>query len=200
MVIAEDRLKIQPQKFKKEDLNSMKRKVVSVLFALVLVLTLGLVTAAPAGAVPPEEISIDVIQSQTRYYPDGTEMHTVAPFQTTFEFTLTGKTLHGEMSYSPGVTDLRGEKYILVYDKKADEWKLNLGVIHYTSPYSGLTIQEHWEGFLKLDADLSLMGGEFTQHAYVVGNPAPNYPWAVPIAGEGLWYLGFSVYTYTPVE
>ena len=108
----------------------MKRKIFSVLLALVLVASFGLVTAVPVGAAPPEEISIDVIQSQTRYYPDGTEMHTVAPFQTTFELTLTGKTLHGEMSYSPSVTDLHGEKYILVYDKKADEWKLNLGVIH----------------------------------------------------------------------
>ena len=177
----------------------MKKKLLSVLLALVLALSLCLVMAVPVVAAPPEEISIEVIQSQTRYHPDGTEMHIVAPFPTTFELTLTGKTLHGEMSYSPGVTDLRGEKYILVYDKKANEWKLNLGVIHYTSPYSGLTIQEHWEGFLKLDADLNLMEGEFTQHAYVVGNPAPNYPGAVPVAGEGLWYLGFSVYTYTPI-
>jgi len=178
----------------------LKKKLFSVLLALVLVLSFSLVTAVPVAAAPPEEISIDVIQSQTRYYPDGTEMHTVAPFQTTFELTLTGKTLHGEMSYSPGVTDLRGEKYILVYDKKADEWKLNLGVIQYTSPYSGLTIKEHWEGFLKLDDELNLIIGEFTQYAFVVGDPAPEYPFAVPVAGEGLWYLGKSVYTYTPVE
>ncbi|MBA7712071.1 hypothetical protein ES703_121040 [subsurface metagenome] len=163
-----------------------------------LVLSFSLVTAVPVVAAPPEEISIDVIQSQTRYYPDGSWMHDVNPFQTTFELTLTGKVLHGEMSYSPDVTDLRGEKYFLVYDKKADEWKLNLGVIQYTSPYTGLTIKEHWEGFLKLDADFNIIQGEFTQHAYVAGD-ATAYSWAVPVAGKGLWYLGFSVYTYTPV-
>ena len=103
------------------------------------------------------------------------------------------------MSYSPDVTDLRGEKYGLVYDKKADLWKLQLGAIQYTSPYTGLTIKEQWEGYLKLDADLNLIEGEFLQYAYVVGDPAPDYPFAVPVAGEGLWYLGMSEYTYTPV-
>jgi len=157
------------------------------------------VMAVPVVAAPPEEISIDVIQSQTRTLADDS-VSIVPPFQTTFELTLTGKVLHGEMSYSPDVTDLRGEKYTLVYDKKADEWKLNLGVIHYTSPYSGgLTIQEHWEGFLELDDELNLITGEFTQYAFVVGDPAPYYPFAEPVAGEGLWYLGKSVYTYTPV-
>ena len=178
----------------------MKRKFLSIFIALVLALSLCLVTAVPVVAAPPEEISIDVTQSQTRYNPDGTVLHIVASFQTTFELTLTGKTLHGEMSYSPSVTDLRGEKYILVYDKKANEWKLNLGVIHYTSPYSGLTIQEHWEGFLELDDELNLITGEFTQYAFVVGDPAPYYPLAEPVAGEGLWYLGRSVYTYAPVQ
>ena len=167
------------------------------ILAVALVLMLAMV-ATPVMAAPPEAISIDVIQSQTRTLADDS-VSTVPPFQTTFELTLTGKVLHGEMSYSPDVTDLRGEKYTLVYDKKADEWKLNLGVIQYTSPHSGLTIKEQWEGFLELDADLNLIGGEFIQYGYVVGDPTDYYDWAVPVAGEGLWYLGKSVYTYEPV-
>ncbi|GAJ17179.1 unnamed protein product, partial [marine sediment metagenome] len=125
-----------------------KVKKIAIL-AVALVLMLAMV-ATPVMAAPPEEkeISIDVMQQQTRYYPDGSEWFSLDPFQTSFDLTLTGKVLHGEMSYSPDVTDLRGEKYTLVYDKKADEWKLNLGVIQYTSPYSGLTIQERWEGSL----------------------------------------------------
>jgi len=170
------------------------------ILAVALVLMLAMV-ATPVMAAPPQEkgISIDVMQQQTRYYPDGSEWVRLDPFQTSFDLTLTGKVLHGEMSYSPSVTDLRGEKYTLVYDKKADEWKLNLGVIQYTSPYSSLTIQERWEGFLELDADLNLIGGEFIQYGYVVGDPTDYYAWAVPVAGEGLWYIGKSVYTYTPV-
>jgi len=169
------------------------------LITLVLALSLCLVSAVPVMAVSPQEISIDVMQQQTRYYPDDSVWFSLSPSQTTFDLTLTGKTLHGEMDYSPGVTDLRGEKYMLVYDKKADEWKLNLGVIQYISPHSGLTIKEQWEGFLKLDTDLNLITGEFIQYGYVVGDPTDNYDWAVPVAGEGLWYLGKSVYTYAPV-
>ncbi|MBA7704431.1 hypothetical protein ES703_113239 [subsurface metagenome] len=180
------------------------KKLFSILLTLVLALSLCLVTAVPVAATPvmaasPTEISIDVIQSQTRTLADGS-VTTLSDFPTTFELTLTGKVLHGEMSYSPDVTDLRGEKYTLVYDKKADRWKLNLGVIQYTSPYTGLTIKEQWEGFLELDDELNLITGEFTQYAFVVGDPAPDYPFAEPVAGEGLWYLGKSVYTYAPVE
>lgn len=165
---------------------------------LLLGLTVALIFAAtPVVAAPPQEVTIDVIQQQTRYYPDGSLWFALSPFQTSFELTLTGNVLRGEMGYSPDVTNLRGEKYTLVYDKKADVWKLNLGVIQYTSPYSGLTIKEQWEGWLELDAELNLIGGWFRQDGYVVGDPTDHYSWAVPVAGKGLWHLGYSIYTYT---
>lgn len=175
----------------------MKKLVILGIVALVVVMALAV--AAPVAAASPQEVTIEGTQQQTRYYPDGSVWHILAASPTSFELTLTGKALHGEMSYAPSVTDLHGERYALVYDKKADLWRLNLGVIQYTSPHSGLTIKEQWEGYLKLDADLNLIEGEFIQHGYVVGDPTADYSWAEPVAGEGLWLLGWSVYTYTPV-
>ncbi|GAI82890.1 unnamed protein product, partial [marine sediment metagenome] len=55
---------------------------------------------------PPQTIEIEVVQTQTRYFPEGTWMHDVPPSNITFELRLTGNVLSGEMTYSPDVESL----------------------------------------------------------------------------------------------
>jgi len=169
--------------------------------ALVLLMLAGFILAgiSTVVAAPPEEIVIDVIQSQTRYWPDGTWMHDITPFATTFDLRLTGNALHGEMTYSPEVEFLRSNKFVLT-NRGNGRWELHMGNPHYTSPYSGFPIQEYWEGYLVLDEEFNLIEGEFLQIGYC-GSPHATayYTWAqkgVP-PKRGLWCIAWSIYTYT---
>ncbi len=173
------------------------KKVLVLLLALGFVLT-GISTVVAA---PPQDITIDVIQSQTRYFPDGTVMHHVGPFTTTFDLRLTGNVLHGEFEYSPTVTDLRANKFVLVH-RGDGRWELRMGSPHYTSPYSGLTIIEYWEGYLTLDENFNLVDGSFKQWAYCSSsNTTDHYAYAIKGVPpkRGLWCLNWSIYTYIPV-
>ena len=168
--------------------------------ALVMLLMLGLlltgISTVLAG--PPQDITIDVIQSQTRYFPNGDWMHDISPFPTTFELRLTGNALHGEMTYSPEPQFVRANKFMLI-NRGNGRWELRMGSPHYTSPYSGLTIQEYWEGYLTLDDDFKLVDGWFKQIGYCSSpNTTDYYTYAekgVP-PKRGLWCLGWSIYTY----
>ena len=149
---------------------------------------------------PPEEISIPVIQVQTRYDSSGNLIQTLSPYLSTWNFRLTGNSLHGEMEYLPSVEDLRAYRFILT-DRGGGVWVLRMGAIHYTSPYSGLTIQESWSGSLTLDQDFKLIEGTFTQICYTASPEGPiKYSQAekgIP-PKKGLWWLGHRLYTYSP--
>jgi len=156
--------------------------------------------AIPLASAQPQEITILVTQQQTRYYPDGNVMHTLKPHLTSKELRLTGNVLHGEWSYSPPVTNLEGEKYILVYNKESEKWILHEGTVEYTSPnIPNYHVVEYWEGSLTLNEDLQLVEGAFIQYGYSGDQAAKDrYPWAEWDEGKGMWLLAYSIYTYTP--
>lgn len=178
------------------------KKVIAMFILLGFLLTV--ITTVFAG--PPQTIEIEVVQAQTRYFPDGTWMHDITPFNTTFELRLTGNVLSGEMTYSPDVESLRSNKFKLIYNGEVDGgymWVLQMGGSLYTSPYSGFTINEYWEGYLILDEEFNLIKGEFKQIGYCSSpNTIDYYDWAekgVP-PKIGLWCLAWSIYTYIPLE
>ena len=175
-------------------MNKIRMKTTILLIAIFMISAMASI-AIPIAAAQPQEITIENIQAQTRYWPDGSLMHVVNPSQTSFELRLTGNVLHGEWSYSPDVTDLEGEEYVLVYNKESDIWILREGTVEYTSPYSGYHVIEFWEGYLKLDESFNIIEGEFRQDGY--SDDPVNYPWAVWDSGKGLWHLGYSIYTHT---
>lgn len=173
----------------------MKRRMLglALLFGI-LVLPLFVVQAQ---ATQPQEITIYITQAQTRYWPDGSLMHVVSPSQTSFELRLTGNVLHGEWSYSPEVTDLEGEAYVLVYNRKSSTWTLREGTVEYTSPYSGYHVVEFWEGYLELDENFNIIEGEFRQDGYSDDLEAiERYTWAEWDESKEMWHLGYSIYTY----
>ena len=156
------------------------------------------ISAGVAG--PPQDIVIPVMQTQEQYDPDMNLITIIPPFATEFDLRLTGNVLHGEMEYSPTVTDKRAYRFVLV-NRGNGRWELRMGSVHYTSPYTGLTINEYWEGELILDADFNLVSGEFLQIGYCSNpNTTDHYPWAkkgVP-PKRGLWCLGIRIYKYSP--
>ena len=169
---------------------------------LVLLLALGFLLSGISTAVagPPQDIVISVTQTQEQYDPDMNLIQIIPPFSTEFELRLTGNVLHGEMTYSPEVGHLRANKFRLI-NRGNGRWELRMGSTHYTSPYSGLTIQEYWEGYLELTDDFQLVTGEFKQIGYCSSPDTTDY-YASAKKGvppkRGLWCLGIRIYKYSP--
>jgi len=177
----------------------LKRKVFSVFFALVLVLSLCLVTGAPVMAKGPvgETVTISWLEDAVRYSPDGSTLSSWIDDQLgPADLVRTGKAYHfasiQEYYNYPGLEDLSGSLVI------SGAGKLS-GHATYTSPASGLPIRDRFRGSVTIDADAGTMVGTYTQWSYAFGardEVLASYPGAVPAnkQGAGWWFIGYTEY------
>ena len=173
----------------------MKKRILSILLALVLVLTLGLVTAAPVLAAPSAVVTVTWLEDATRYNPDGTE---AGQWQDDFigpmDLHQTGKAYHAlniAQFYNVFLPDIEGSLVI------SGAGNLS-GHVTYTSLASGLPIKERLRGNVIIDPQAGTMVGAYTQWAYAYGSDVlSSYPNAVPAnkQGAGWWFIGYTVYT-----
>ena len=177
----------------------MKRKIFSILFVVVLALSLSLVTAVPAGAKGPvgETVTISWLEDATRYNPDGTVRGnwTNDPLGPA-DLVRTGKAYHfaniQEYYNYPGLENLSGSLVISGAGKLSGHAK-------YTSPASGLPIRDRFQGEVTIDAGALTMVGTYTQWSYAFGakdEVLASYPQAVPAKkqGSGWWFIGYTDY------
>ena len=177
----------------------MKKKIFSVFFALMLVLTMSLV-AAPVGAKGPvgETVTISWLEDAVRYSPDCSILSSwtddpIGPA----DLVRTGNAYHfasiQEYYNYPGLENLSGSLVI------SGAGKLS-GHATYTSPASGLPIRDRFQGEVTIDADQGTMEGTYTQWSYAFGardEVLASYPQAVPAEkqGSGWWFIGYTEYT-----
>lgn len=183
----------------------MKRLVI----ALMLVLVMLALVVTPALAKPTATFTVPYKQAQFQWRtpswggPFGDWSSVYQNWSTSADFTITGNTLHTSISYSPGVTDLRGASHVYTYNKKSGKWIQHEGTIQYTSPYSGLPITEYWRGYLDFDgapSATSFVHGVGYQWGYVYNvdeaSVLEKYPYAVWDSTMGAWLTGFSIYIW----
>jgi len=156
-------------------------------------------TPAPLRGKVPVTIPIHQVQLQCRRWdPAGWRMW-YWNYDTTLDIERSGKVMHAEISYSPGVFEEEGTSMVYVYNNKADKWILHEGTIKYISPYSGLWIEEYWRGYLEFDANGNFEHGVAYQWGYTYGDdPTWYYKNAVWDDTMDAWLLGFSVYIWDP--
>ena len=178
----------------------MKKKILSVLLAVVLVLSFNLVMAMPAAAKGPvgETVTINWLEDAERYGGDGTLLSswTDDPLGPA-DLVQTGKAYHfasiQEYYNYPGLENLSGSLVI------SGAGKLS-GHATYISPASGLPIRDRFHGEVNIDADEGTMEGTYTQWSYAFGakdEVLASYPQAVPAKkqGSGWWFIGYTDYT-----
>lgn len=183
----------------------MKRKIFSILFVVAMVLAL---VATPAAA---KETTFTISYNQAQFQcraawwggPIADWTYVYQNYATSADFTLTGKSLHTSISYSPPVTNLQGASAVYTYDKTSGKWIQHEGTIQYTSPYSGLPITEYWRGYLEFDGTPSadtFVHGVGYQWGYVFGVDEETvkayYTYAEWDSKVGAWLLGFSIYLW----
>jgi len=175
----------------------MKRKIFSILFVVVLALSLSLVTAVPAGAKGPvgETVTISWLEDAGRYSPDGSLLNSwtddpIGPAT----LVRTGKAYHFSIQeyYNQPLENLSGSLVISGAGKLSGHAK-------YTSPASGLPIRDRFQGEVTIDADALTMVGTYTQWSYAFGardEVLDSYPQAVPAKkqGSGWWFIGYTDY------
>lgn len=179
---------------------------------LVLLLLFALMLIVPVMAKPPETLTIQIKQAQFQWRtpswggPIGDWSWINQNYETSWDFTLTGKVLHTTISYAPSVTNEEGTSMVYVYNKKSGLWIQHEGTISYTSPYSELTITEYWRGYLEFDSTPSedtFVHGVGYQWGYVYDvdeeTVMEKYPYAVWDETMGAWLVGFSIYLWDPV-
>lgn len=176
------------------------KKCLSILFALVLVLSLSLVMAVPVEAKGPvgETVTISWLEDAVRYNPDGSVRSSwlddpLGPA----DLVRAGKAYHfasiQEYYNYPGLENLSGSLVISGAGKLSGHAK-------YTSPASGLPIRDRFKGEVTTDADEASMVGTYTQWSYAFGardEVLASYPQAVPVKkqGSGWWFIGYTEYT-----
>jgi len=147
----------------------LKKKVFSVLWAVVLVLSFSLMTAVPVMAKGPvgETVTINWLEDAERRNPDGSLLSSwtddpIGPA----DLVRTGKAYHfasiQEYYNYPGLENLSGSLVISGAGKLSGHAK-------YTSPASGLPIRDRFQGEVTIDADALTMEGTYTQWSYAFG-------------------------------
>ncbi len=174
------------------------KRIFSILFAVVLMLSLSLVTAVPvmAGGPGGQTVTIDWLEDAERYDGDGTLLSswTDDPLGPA-DLVQTGKAYHFadiQEYYNWPLQNLSGSLVI------SGAGKLS-GHATYTSPASGLPIRDRFQGEVNIDADAETMEGTYTQWSYAFGakdEVLDSYPQAVPAnkQGTGWWFIGYTVY------
>jgi len=176
----------------------MKRKIFSILFVVVLALSLSLVTAVRAVAKGPvgETVTISWLEDAERYNGDGSvhSSWTDDPLGPA-DLVRTGKAYHFadiQEYYNYPLENLSGSLVISGAGKLSGHAK-------YTSPASGLPIRDRFQGEVTIDADEGTMVGTYTQWSYAFGakdEVLASYPQAVPAKkqGSGWWFIGYTDY------
>lgn len=121
-----------------------------------------------------------------------------------YSYTATGNSLHETFSYAPSVTDLSGASHVYTFAKGTGNYMIHSGVVSYTSPYSGMTIYEVWNGSISFggalitSTNLVVTSGQLNQWGFVYypGSTPPSFYPNAQSMGEGYWLVGFSTYTY----
>ena len=171
-----------------------KSLILGLVISVMLLATVGTVFASPT----PFTVPIKQAQFQCRLWNPPGWSYTYQNWLTEMDLSLTGKVLHGTISYAPAVTNEEGTSTSYVYDKNSGHWIQHEGTISYTSPYSGLTITEYWRGYLEFDGTpsaISFVHGVGYQWGYIYGDdPRWYYTYAVWDETMGAWLLGFSIY------
>ena len=172
-------------------------KKLSILFALVLVLSLSLVTAVPVEAKGPvgETVTISWLEDAVRYHPDGTVKNSWdddGPYSA--DLICIGKTYRFadiQEYYNADLPDLEG---MLVIS--------GAGILsgHATYTLYGLPTRNLFHGQVTIDADAGTMVGTYTQWKSVFGprdDVLSHYDKAVPAnkQGSGWWFVSYTVYT-----
>ena len=184
----------------------MKRKIFSILFALVLMLSLSSV----AFAAKPATFEVEYNQTQFQWRANrgqefGEWWQIYQNSLSSSEFRLTGNVLHSAYEYSPVVDDLEGESTIYTYDKKLDLWIEKEGTVSYKYEplYGEYPIVNYWRGYLKFDGTPSaknFVHGVAYQWVYLAapnGNDPP-LPYAIWCDTMDAWLTGFSIYLWDP--
>ncbi len=174
----------------------MKKKILSVLLAVALVLSFNLVMAMPAAAKGPvgETVTISWLEDAVRRSPDGSELSswTDDPLGPA-DLVRTGKAYHFasiQEYYNWPLENLSGSLVI------SGAGKLS-GHATYTSYASGLPIRDRFRGSVTIDAET--MVGTYTQWSYAFGakdEVLASYPGAIPAnkQGAGWWFIGYTEY------
>lgn len=184
----------------------MKKRIFSILFALVLVLTV----AAPVMAAKPATFTITYNQAQFQWrasapMPSGTWTPLYLTSAQSSDFKLTGNVLHTAWSYSPVVTDLEGESTVYTYDKKEDRWIEKEGTVSYkyVPGYGDYPIANYFRGYLEFDgtpSEDSFVHGVAYQWVYLLApqSVTPSLQYAQWDATMDAWLIGFSIYLWDP--
>ena len=185
------------------------KRIFSILFALVLVLSFSLASSVVFAAKP---ITFTVPYNQAQFQwrawnpmPSGAWSPLYQNYATSSDFKLTGNVLHTAWSYSPLVTDLEGESTVYTYDKKNDIWIEKEGTVSYKyEPYYGdYPIVNYFRGYLEFEgtpsAD-SFEHGVAYQWAYLLApqEVTPSLTYAVWDDTMDAWLVGFSIYLWDP--
>lgn len=120
-----------------------------------------------------------------------------------YTYVATGHSLHEMFQYEPYVTNQQGGNHSYTFD--GTNYVMHSGIVSYTSPYSGLTIYEVWNGWISFnDALISsnnqlTSAGQLNQWGFVYDPSGTTvlllYPYAQSMS-NGYWLVGFSTYTY----
>lgn len=181
----------------------MKRKIFSVLFALVLVLVLVLAVTPVAAKPATFATTYNQTQFQWRANAEFGDWSKVLLDSSSSEFKLTGNVLHSAYVYSPLVDDLEGESTIYTYDKKEDLWIEKEGTVSYRYEplYGDYPIVNYWRGYLEFEgtpSEESFEHGVAYQWAYLAAPQGDDPPLAHAIWDDTMdaWLVGFSIYLW----
>jgi len=182
----------------------LKKRIFSILFALVLVLTL--VTAGPVSANKTTfTTEYNQTQFQWRAWEEFGDWSSVYQnYASTSDFRLTGNVLHSAYSYSPAVSDLEGESTVYTYNKKTELWIEKEGTVSYRyEPYYGdYPIANYWRGYLNFGGETpsaeSFVHGVAYQWAYLLApqEVTPLLEYALWDETMDAWLVGFSIYLW----
>ena len=125
----------------------------------------------------------------------------------TSDYKLTGNVLHTEWSYSPLVTDLKGQSTVYTYDKSSGYWIEHEGQVSYkyVAGYGDYLIVNFFRGYVKFDGTpsaISFVHGVAYQWVYLYApysdtSPVINAHWDETI---GAWLVGFSIYYWDKTD
>ncbi len=184
----------------------MKKKLFSVLLALVLVLSFSLMTAVSVAAAKPTTFTTQYNQAQFQWRAwaqFGAWSYVNQNQPSSSEFKLTGNVLHTAWSYSPDVTELEGESTVYTYDKKNAIWIEKEGTVSYkyVPGYGDYTIVNYWRGYLQFDGTPStdsFVHGVAYQWAYLLApqDEPPSLQHARWDDTMNAWLVGFSIYLW----